>query len=98
MRTNPIQEIGGFFFSSRRRHTRIDCDWSSDVCSSDLKDTLNLPQTGFPMQAELVKNEPKRLQQWKDERLYEKVLTARASAPKWILHDGPPFADRKSVV
>ena len=57
------------------------------------KDTLNLPQTAFPMEAKLVANEPARLKQWQDERLYEKILTSRAKSPKWILHDGPPFAN-----
>lgn len=57
------------------------------------KDTLNLPQTTFPMEAKLVVNEPVRLQQWKEMRLYERIQTARADRPKWILHDGPPFAN-----
>src|SRR5687767_5218182 len=59
------------------------------------KDTLNLPQTAFPMEAKLVANEPARLQRWKESRLYEKVLAACAGSPKgkWVLHDGPPFAN-----
>src|SRR5919108_135322 len=59
------------------------------------KDTLNLPQTAFAMEAKLVTNEPARLARWKEMRLYEKVLAARANSPKgkWILHDGPPFAN-----
>jgi isoleucyl-tRNA synthetase len=57
------------------------------------KTTLNLPQTVFPMEAKLVANEPARLKQWQDERLYEKMLTARAGQKKFILHDGPPFAN-----
>src|SRR4029453_5540968 len=59
------------------------------------KQTLNLPQTAFPMEAKLVQNEPARLKGWQDGRLYEKILTARANPPKgkWILHDGPPFAN-----
>src|SRR5438874_1828824 len=59
------------------------------------KDTLNLPQTSFPMEAKLVTNEPKRLEMWQEGRLYEKLITARASSPKgkWVLHDGPPFAN-----
>jgi len=57
------------------------------------KTTLNLPQTAFPMEAKLVANEPARLQQWQDERLYEKLITARDGSPKYILHDGPPFAN-----
>jgi isoleucyl-tRNA synthetase len=57
------------------------------------KDTLNLPQTAFPMEAKLVQNEPNRLAKWKQERLYERIQEARADAPKWVLHDGPPFAN-----
>src|SRR6266478_7204177 len=37
-----------FFFSSRRRHTRFDCDWSSDVCSSDLRNLAKIPSAGYP--------------------------------------------------
>src|SRR5689334_11636017 len=57
------------------------------------KETLNLPQTSFPMEAKLVQNEPKRLEIWREARLYEKLITARSKAPKWVLHDGPPFAN-----
>jgi isoleucyl-tRNA synthetase len=60
---------------------------------SGYKDTLNLPRTAFPMEAKLVASEPTRLERWRQMRLYEKLLTARAGAPKWILHDGPPFAN-----
>src|SRR5437016_2316685 len=59
------------------------------------KQTLNLPQTAFAMEAKLVQNEPKRLAAWEEGRLYEKIQTARANSPKgrWVLHDGPPFAN-----
>src|SRR5262245_21499669 len=57
------------------------------------KETLNLPQTSFPMEAKLVANEPGRLKRWRDARLYEKLVTARAGGAKWVLHDGPPFAN-----
>src|SRR5947208_6960709 len=59
------------------------------------KTTLNLPQTGFAMEAKLVQNEPKRLAMWQEGRLYEKLLANRASHGKgtWVLHDGPPFAN-----
>lgn len=57
------------------------------------KDTLNLPQTAFAMEAKLVQNEPARLQRWKDARLYDQVQQARANDPPWVLHDGPPFAN-----
>lgn len=59
------------------------------------KDTLSLPQTTFPMRGDLVKNEPKRLAQWEANGLYERILARRraAGAPRFILHDGPPFAN-----
>ena len=57
------------------------------------KETLNLPQTGFAMEAKLVQNEPKRLQKWQEMGLYQKLLEAHQSDAKWILHDGPPFAN-----
>src|SRR5256885_9794024 len=70
-----ILTLLSFFFSSRRRHTRLQGDWSSDVCSSDLQ------------------REPRRLEQWFSSKLYERVLASRAGAEKFVLHDGPPFAN-----
>lgn len=60
---------------------------------SDYKDTLNLPVTAFPMKASLAQREPQRLQQWQDMGLYEKIRQACAGRPKFILHDGPPYAN-----
>ncbi len=57
------------------------------------KTTLNLPQTAFPMEAKLTANEPIRLKRWTESRLYEKLMQRHADDPKWILHDGPPFAN-----
>ena len=57
------------------------------------KQTLNLPQTAFPMEAKLTANEPARLTSWQAMGLYDRVLAARAEAPLWVLHDGPPFAN-----
>jgi isoleucyl-tRNA synthetase len=57
------------------------------------KDTLNLPSTAFAMEAKLTQNEPVRLKKWRDADLYKQVLDARAGAPRWVLHDGPPFAN-----
>jgi isoleucyl-tRNA synthetase len=59
----------------------------------DYKNTLNLPQTGFPMKADLVAREPLRLEQWRERGLYERILKSRAGAEKFVLHDGPPFAN-----
>src|SRR5437773_4250363 len=59
----------------------------------DYKDTLNLPRTDFPMKADLVAREPERLKQWDVAKLYEKIQVQRAGAAKFVLHDGPPFAN-----
>ncbi len=59
----------------------------------DYKATLNLPKTDFPMKANLAQAEPKVLARWDEERLYEKLQTARKEAPPFILHDGPPYAN-----
>jgi isoleucyl-tRNA synthetase len=61
--------------------------------ATDYKDTLNLPQTGFPMKADLTTREPQRLEQWHASRLYERIQAARAGAARFVLHDGPPFAN-----
>jgi len=58
-----------------------------------LKDTLSLPRTAFPMKANLPQTEPARLEAWEKARLYDQVRTARSGAPRWILHDGPPYAN-----
>ncbi len=61
--------------------------------ATDYKSTLNLPQTGFPMKADLVAREPERLKKWETNGLYAKIQTARIHAEKFVLHDGPPFAN-----
>ncbi|HUR99123.1 MAG TPA: class I tRNA ligase family protein, partial [Pyrinomonadaceae bacterium] len=58
----------------------------------DLKKTVNLPKTGFAQKANLGQSEPARLKKWKEMRLYEQVMKARAGREKFILHDGPPYA------
>ena len=58
---------------------------------SDWKDTLNLPRTDFPMKANLPTSEPETLARWRGMDLYEKLRKAREGAPKYILHDGPPY-------
>lgn len=60
---------------------------------TDYKETLNLPQTAFPMKANLAQREPKRLEQWQTLDLYAKIRAARAGSPKFVLHDGPPYAN-----
>src|SRR5215510_9862308 len=59
----------------------------------DYKDSLNLPRTDFPMKADLVTREPQRLEKWASARIYEQIQTSRAAAPRFVLHDGPPFAN-----
>lgn len=57
----------------------------------DLKSTLNLPRTDFPMKASLPKAEPVQLAEWEAQGLYAKIQEARAGAPTYVLHDGPPY-------
>ena len=59
----------------------------------DYKSTLNLPQTDFPMKADLVVREPQRLAKWQKAGLYERIQAQRAQAARFVLHDGPPFAN-----
>lgn len=61
--------------------------------AQDLKNTLLLPQTDFPMRANLVKREPERLAHWDKLDLYAAMQARRADAPTWVLHDGPPFTN-----
>src|ERR1700760_4408321 len=58
-----------------------------------LKSTLNLPKTDFAMKANLPQNEPLRLKAGDEAGLYEEIRKAREGAPKFILHDGPPYAN-----
>jgi isoleucyl-tRNA synthetase len=60
---------------------------------TDYKNTLNLPRTGFAMKADLVEREPHRFHEWENQKLYQKIQAARAGAPRFVLHDGPPFAN-----
>ena len=59
----------------------------------DYSKTLNLPQTEFPMRANLPEREPQMLQYWKDEQVYDKKQAASAGRTKFVLHDGPPYAN-----
>ncbi len=61
--------------------------------SSDYKKTLNLPQTTFAMKANLPQNEPKRLDLWNEIDLYKLIREKSAGRPKFVLHDGPPYAN-----
>src|SRR5690554_888093 len=60
---------------------------------TDYKATLNLPETGFPMKAGLAQQEPQRLERWKAIDLYRKMRAKAAGRPRFVLHDGPPYAN-----
>ena len=57
------------------------------------KDTLNLPRTDFPMKANLAHHEPEMLRHWEEIDLYRKIRERKAGAPRFVLHDGPPYAN-----
>lgn len=59
----------------------------------DYKGTLNLPETSFPMKANLTKNEPERLKKWDSLKVYEKMRNLRKGCKIYHLHDGPPYAN-----
>ena len=59
----------------------------------DYRSTLNLPDTPFPMRGDLPKREPGWVKQWEEQGIYKKLRDARCGAPKFVLHDGPPYAN-----
>jgi isoleucyl-tRNA synthetase len=59
----------------------------------DLKATLNLPKTAFPMKANLPQNEPKLLEKWEEMRIYERIRQVHQGHPIYVLHDGPPYSN-----
>jgi len=60
---------------------------------ADYKATLNLPNTEFPMKASLAQREPEMLKQWNEKGIYKRIREASQGRPKFILHDGPPYAN-----
>jgi isoleucyl-tRNA synthetase len=64
-----------------------------ETAPPELKKTLTLPRTDFPMKANLPQNEPIRLNQWAQDDLYGQIRAARRGAKRYILHDGPPYAN-----
>ncbi|HSG64434.1 MAG TPA: isoleucine--tRNA ligase, partial [Gammaproteobacteria bacterium] len=60
---------------------------------TEYKDTLNLPKTSFPMKANLAQREPAIAAQWEAIDLYGRIRTARQGRPRFVLHDGPPYAN-----
>jgi isoleucyl-tRNA synthetase len=59
----------------------------------DYRSTLNLPDTPFPMRGDLPKREPLWVKEWEEKGIYKKLRDARTDAPKFVLHDGPPYAN-----
>ncbi|GAB2463119.1 isoleucine--tRNA ligase [Comamonas humi] len=68
---------------------------NKNEAASVYRATLNMPDTPFPMRGDLPKREPGWVQEWEDKGIYKKLRDARSGAPKFILHDGPPYANGK---
>src|SRR6185295_13158631 len=66
---------------------------SAPETKSKYKDTVILPDTPFPMRGDLAKREPEILAHWDQIHLYDQIQKARAGAPLWVLHDGPPYSN-----
>jgi isoleucyl-tRNA synthetase len=60
---------------------------------ADYRKTLNLPDTPFPMRGDLAKREPRWIAAWQQQKLYQKIRAAAAGRPRFVLHDGPPYAN-----
>jgi isoleucyl-tRNA synthetase len=65
----------------------------TESAKTDYRSTLNLPDTPFPMRGDLPKREPGWVKEWEDKGIYKKLRDVRAGAPKFVLHDGPPYAN-----
>jgi isoleucyl-tRNA synthetase len=63
------------------------------ILPRDYKNTLNLPQTDFPMKANLTEREPLMMKFWEDSKIYEKIQQKNRKNKHYILHDGPPYAN-----
>ncbi|HWH74236.1 MAG TPA: isoleucine--tRNA ligase [Methylibium sp.] len=66
---------------------------STPPAPTDYRSTLNLPDTPFPMRGDLPKREPGWVRQWNEEGLYQRLRDARCGRPRFVLHDGPPYAN-----
>jgi isoleucyl-tRNA synthetase len=60
---------------------------------TDYKKTLNLPDTPFPMRGDLARREPQWVKEWQEKKIYERIREASRGRPKFVLHDGPPYAN-----
>jgi len=65
----------------------------SDAKKFDYKTTLNLPDTPFPMRGDLARREPVWVKEWQERKVYEAIRKASAGRPRFVLHDGPPYAN-----
>ncbi len=65
----------------------------TDATTTDYRKTLNLPDTSFPMRGDLPKREPAWAKEWDEQGIYKKLRASRVGKPKFILHDGPPYAN-----
>src|SRR6266550_1297289 len=65
----------------------------ADASRTDYKSTLNLPDTPFPMRGELAKREPGWVEDWQQRKVYEAIRAASKGRPRFVLHDGPPYAN-----
>ena len=65
----------------------------TEKSAKSYRDTLNLPQTSFAMKANLTQREPQQRKAWEKDKMYDTIQAARAGAPLYILHDGPPSAN-----
>ncbi|MCW5263478.1 isoleucine--tRNA ligase [Verminephrobacter eiseniae] len=66
---------------------------SDNASATDYRSTLNLPDTPFPMRGDLPRREPGWVEEWNEKGIYQRLRDARRGAPKFILHDGPPYAN-----
>ncbi|MBU3998998.1 MAG: isoleucine--tRNA ligase [Gammaproteobacteria bacterium] len=76
----------------RERTFQNSATMTTNTPKPDYRSTLNLPDTPFPMRGDLPKREPVWVKQWEDQGVYQKLRAARCGAPKFVLHDGPPYA------
>ena len=65
----------------------------ADASKTDYKSTLNLPDTPFPMRGDLARREPGWVRDWQERRVYEAIRAASKGRPRFVLHDGPPYAN-----
>ncbi len=65
----------------------------TDAPKTDYKSTLNLPETPFPMRGDLARREPEWVKQWQERKVYQAIRRAALGRPRFVLHDGPPYAN-----